>query len=121
MSTLVNATLTTLTDSLRGLTPAVLIESFRGFSPAILLDLLQQQSPTKTIATAIALLAAYHLYFNELELNRPKQYRNIPKINGYSYLYHIIKNESFPHRYEYYKEQIEGSGIIRVSRETLIL
>lgn len=100
--------------------PTALIESLRGFSPAALLNLLQQQPSTKTIATVIALLVAYQVFFNELQLNKPKQYRNIPKVNGYHLLYYKFKKESFPRRYEYHRELMETNGIIRVSREILV-
>ncbi|RUS17576.1 cytochrome P450 [Endogone sp. FLAS-F59071] len=115
MSTPINIAPTALIESLRGLVPTVLIESLRDFSPAALLNLLQQQPPTKTIATAIALIAAYHVYFNELELNKPKQYRNIPKVNGYHVLFYMLKGESFPRRYEYCRELTEANGIIRTN------
>ncbi|RUS22707.1 cytochrome P450 [Endogone sp. FLAS-F59071] len=64
-------------------------------------------------------LANCRVYFNELQLNKPRQYRNIPEVNGYHLLFYKFTSESFTRRYEYHRELMEANGIFRFAREFL--
>jgi cytochrome P450 len=67
------------------------------------------------LGSAAVMLTAYYVLIHQMELNRPKGFRSIPKLNNRKNVISILKNEPFVNRYNAnMKEQLEDQGIGRV-------
>ncbi|KAJ2960483.1 hypothetical protein NQZ79_g4096 [Umbelopsis isabellina] len=71
---------------------------------------------TTVLGSAALLLTAYYILIRRLELNKPKAYRAIPKLDGNKNMRLLIQNVPFVDRYnQSMKEILEDKGIGRSS------
>lgn len=67
------------------------------------------------LGSAAAMLTAYYILVHRMELNRPKGFRSIPKLNNKKNVMSLLKNDPFVDRYNAnMKELLEDQGIGRV-------
>lgn len=71
---------------------------------------------TTVLGSAALLLTAYYVLIRRMELNKPKAYRSIPKLDGTKNMRLLIQNVPFVDRYnQSMKEILETKGIGRSS------
>lgn len=67
------------------------------------------------LGSAAVMLTAYYVLIHQMELNRPKGFRSIPKLNNTKNVISLFKNDPFVDRYNAnMKELLEDQGIGRV-------
>lgn len=76
------------------------------------------QDSVPSIAIAVAIVATtYYVYTNVLELNKPKGYRSIPKLNSWNTIYYMLKTLPSKEKYIHTtKDALEKYGIARVTQ-----
>ncbi|KAG2172498.1 hypothetical protein INT44_006671 [Umbelopsis vinacea] len=73
-----------------------------------------KENRSTILGSAAALLTAYYVLVHQMELTKPKGFRNIPKLNNRKNVMSLLRNEPFVDRYNAnMKAQLEDQGIGR--------
>lgn len=86
--------------------------------PAFLESFSSYKDLTSSIATVIAIFAtSYYVFTNVLELDKPKGYRDIPKLSAWKTIYYHFKSLPMHVKYERsMKDVLDKHGISRVNQ-----